>query len=125
MAIGFILLDGLTVAVPDKMLQQNSSPKIFKASFGDGYEQRIALGINNLAEEYSVSFNNRTKDEIDDIMAFFDYMKGVSSFLFTIPDSNAAGGEKAIRVVCENYSKTLNYCNYYSCSAKFRRVYEP
>ena len=32
-----------------------------QVQFGDGYEQRIQDGINNLKQEFSVTFNNRPK----------------------------------------------------------------
>jgi len=124
MAIGFVDLTA-TNRIPDKSLRRATKPKTYRAAFGDGYEQRIAQGINNLDESYAVSFNNREKEEIDDIVAFFDDKKGVTSFAFTYPDSNGVGGETTIRVVCEDYSIAYNNDGFYSCGATFRRVYEP
>ena len=57
MALGFTDLTS-TVRRPDKMMTSSSTPSILLAKFGDGYEQRIAAGINNLVQEYSVSFDN-------------------------------------------------------------------
>ena len=124
MAIGFLLLDGVTVARPDKNLNRTSAPRVLKATFGDGYEQRIADGINNIQEEYSIAFNNRTKEEIDDITAFLASKNGVTSFDFTIPDSNNSG-ESTVKVVCEQYNQNYTYGDFYGCTAMFRRVYEP
>ena len=86
MAIGFTDLTS-TVRRPDKLMQASSTPNILSANFGDGYQQRIAKGINNLQQQYVVSFANRTKEEIDDITAFFTNKGGVTKFDFTIPDS--------------------------------------
>ena len=124
MAIGFLLLDGVSVARPDKNLNRTSAPRVLKATFGDGYEQRIADGINNIQEEYSIAFNNRTKEEIDDITAFLASKNGVTSFDFTIPDSNNSG-ESTVKVVCEQYSQNYTYGDFYGCTTMFRRVYEP
>ena len=124
MAIGFLLLDGVSVARPDKNLNRTSAPRVLKATFGDGYEQRIADGINNIQEEYSIAFNNRTKEEIEDITAFLASKNGVTSFDFTIPDSNNSG-ESTVKVVCEQYSQNYTYGDFYGCTAMFRRVYEP
>ena len=124
MEIGFLLLDGVSVARPDKNLSRTSAPRVLKATFGDGYEQRLADGINNIQEEYSIAFNNRTKEEIDDITAFFASKNGVTSFDFTIPDSNNSG-KSTIKVVCEEYSQNYTYGDFYGCTAMFRRVYEP
>ena len=124
MAIGFTDLTS-TVRRPDKGFNRQSEPKIFKAEFGDGYEQRLANGINNLAESYSLSFSNRTKEEIDDITAFFANKGAVTAFTFTIPDSNDGGsGETAVKVICDSWSQSYRFGDFYSCTAQFRRVYE-
>lgn len=124
MAIGFTLLNGSS-AVPDKSLSLQSTPRVLIANFGDGYEQRISDGINSLKESFSVSFNNRPKDEIDEIKLFLNTKKGVGSFDFTYPDSNELTNEISVKVVCDSFSAVLNYDDYYSISATFRRVYEP
>jgi phage-related protein len=123
MALGFLLLDGSTVINPDRNLARETKPRVLYARFGDGYEQRMANGINNLDETYNITFVTRPKAEIDDIAALFDSKKAVTAFNFTIPDSNA-GGEKVIKVVCEDYTIEYNFYDYYSISARFRRVYE-
>ena len=71
MAIGFIYT-GTTYATPDKSMTKSSTPRMRTAKFGDGYEQRIVDGINNLEESYSLSFKTRLKADIDDIVAFLD-----------------------------------------------------
>ena len=87
--------------------------------------KRIAEGINSLKETFSVAFTNRPKAEIDDIVAFFDNKKGTTAFNYTIPDSNQGGGERTVKVVCEDYTQAYVYDDFYSCNATFRRVYEP
>ena len=122
MAIGFTDLKS-TVRKPDKSMTRSTKPKVLFAQFGDGYEQRLADGINTLEETFQVSFNTRTKEEIDDIVAFFENKAGVTAFTYTIPDSNNSG-ETAIKVVCSTWNKTWAYGDYYSATATFKRVYE-
>ena len=122
MALGFTV--GATNISPDKQLNRSTAPKVKLATFGDGYEQRLRNGINSLSETYSLSFNNRTKNDIDDIVAFFDTKHGVVPFNFTIPDSNGSGSETTITVVCDTYTQKYDYDNFYSATATFRRVYE-
>jgi len=126
MALGFTTSAafGSRAILPDKNLTRSSSPKVLIARFGDGYEQRLADGINSIQESFSVTFNNRTKEEIDDITGYFASLKGVTAFTYTIPDDNAGGGELAIKVICENYNQIYQYDGYYSATASFRRVYE-
>tara|TARA_R110000796_G_scaffold165843_1_gene282709 strand:+ start:552 stop:950 length:399 start_codon:yes stop_codon:yes gene_type:complete len=131
MTIGFIYT-GSTYATPDKSMMKNSTPRVLVASFGDGYEQRIADGINNLDETYTLTFATRLKADIDDIVAFLDLKKGVSSFPLILPDSNvlsnpagpAGVGEREVKVVTTNYSLTYNYDNFYSLSISLKRVFE-
>lgn len=124
MAIGFTLLDGSTQAIPDRGLQHQTKNRTLKVSFGDGYEQRLVDGINFRMQQFNVRFNNRTDDDADDIIAFFDNKKGVTAFDYTYPDTNESGGEKTIKVVCENYDLTYVNDDHSSISATFRRVYE-
>lgn len=127
MAVGFLLLDSSTRAVPDKGFNRDDTPVLFTAKFGDGYEQRVANGINALDSSFSVSFNSRPKAEIDDIVAFFTSKGGVTAFNWTIPDTNGSENgntETTIKVVCSNWSQTWDYDNFYSASGTFKRVYE-
>ena len=115
-------ITGFSAGVPvDKGFSRMSSPKIHVASFGDGYEQRIADGINNLNQAMSLSFTTRPKAEIDDLVAFFESLGGVSKFRLTIDDTN---GAETIKVVCKQWNQTWAYDNFYSLTAQVERVYE-
>ena len=109
---------------PDKGFTRSNTPKTHTISFGDGYEQRLADGINNLQQELNVSFSTRPKAEIDDLVAFFESLGGVTKFRFDIEDSNAGSSTETIKCVCDSWSQVWAYDEYYSLSAKFRRVYE-
>lgn len=133
MAIGFTTSSafGSRAIRPDKSLSRSSKPKVHLATFGDGYEQRLSDGINSIKQVFNVSFGTRTKEEIDDIVGYFDSLKGSTSFNFTIPDSNQTSdvgsltaGETTVKVVCDDFALSYDYGDFYSCSAKFRRVYE-
>jgi len=105
----------------DKGFKRTSTPNIHAISFGDGFEQRIANGINNLPQTMNVSFSTRPKAQIDDLVAFFESLGGVSKFQMTIDDTN---GNETIKVVCKSWEQTWAYDNFYSLSATFERVYE-
>ena len=122
MAIGFS--NGSKTFAPDKGFTRKSVPTIYKVEFGDGYEQRIANGINNLKQEFSINFATRLKADIDDIADFLELKGGVTPFDYTYADSNESGGEKTVKVVCDSWDQTWEYAEYYSLSCTFRRVYE-
>ena len=132
MTIGFIYDGGSTYATPDKALTRQSTPRVLVANFGDGYEQRIADGINTLNEIYNLTFATRLKEDIDDIVAFLDGKGGVGSFPLILPDSNVSSnpagpagvGEREVKVITTNYSVTYNYDNFYSLSVSLKRVFE-
>ena len=118
-------ITGFSSAVqPDKSLTRNNNPRTFTVQFGDGYEQRLVNGINNLFQEIDVSFKTRPKAEIDDLVSFFESLQGVSKFRFDLADSNAGSSTETIKVVCQEWTQKWEYDDYYSLDATFRRVYE-
>ena len=123
MPIGFN--DGVSNKIPDRAMAKRSSAQVLLAQFGDGYEQRIPMGINNLRQEYAVTFKYRPKEEIDDMVTFLQNTKGANSFNFTVPDTNSANAEFTMKVVCSDFSVSYEYGSFYSLDAVFRRVYEP
>ena len=126
MALGFSTgaSFGSRTIIPDKGMTRSNEPLVFVAEFGDGYQQRVANGINNLKQEFSVSFATREKAEIDDIVGFFESTNGVTAFDFTFPDTNASGNEETVKVYVTQFSQNWDYDNFYTLSATFRRVYE-
>ena len=106
----------------DKGAQQAVKPRVIKAQFGDGYEIRVRDGINNTPRAWSLSFNNRTNDDIDNLFNFFNKLASVDTCQLTIPDS--VGGEETIKVVVEAYNKIYAYDQYYSMTCTAREVFE-
>lgn len=95
MALGFIVTNITDKVLPDKTLSMASKPNVLVAQFGDGYQQRKVSGINSINETFTVAFVNRPKIEADDIAAFFNAKKGVTSFPFTYPDTNSTSSVTA------------------------------
>lgn len=126
MTIGIKQNDHTLIATPDKSMSKSVSPRVLTAKFGDGYEQRIANGINSIDETYSLTFKTRTKEDIDDIVVFLDAQKNVSKFLFTMPDTNntTRTGEKDVSVVSTQYSVTYDYEDFYTLTLSLKRVFE-
>ena len=126
MAIGFTTSApyGNRAINPDRSLQKRSAPRTLTARFGDGYEQRATDGINNINEQYSISFVNRPSAEADDIVGYFESLGGATSFNYTISDTNESPPERTMKVVCETWNMTYTQNDCHTVTATFRRVYE-
>ena len=130
MAFGIFKADGGNITgfsapvQPDKGLSRSNTPRVLLANFGDGYEQRLADGINILDQSMSISFSTRPKAEIDDLVAFFESLKGVDRFKFSLEDSNEGSSTETIFCICPSWNQTWAFENFYTLTATFRRVYE-
>jgi len=87
--------------------------------FGDGYEQRLAYGINTQPKTWSLQFLNRTDTERDNILTFLRARGGVESFDWTDPNGAAA------KWVCAEWNTSQVACNFNNVTATFRQVFEP
>ena len=79
---------------------RSQQPRVRTAAFGDGYEQRVADGINTMPKRWTLSFT-RPVVEADAILAFLVARAGVEAFDWTDPDG-AAG-----KYVCREWSANL------------------
>lgn len=104
---------------PDFGAQKSNSPKVRVVSFGDGYEQRLAYGINLNPEVWTLTFGNRTDSQINEIDAFLTARGGVESFDWT-PYNGTAG-----KYVCREWSKSIDGYDRNMIQATFIQVFEP
>jgi phage-related protein len=77
--------------IPDRGVSTDQSARTFKATYGDGYEQRVSAGINNLPESWNLTWNNRTTNDANKVIKFLEDQKGVTSFDWYPPDTEIAG----------------------------------
>jgi phage-related protein len=113
-------------AVADRGLSRQAQQRILTAKFGDGYEQRVRDGVNTKTENFNISFNNRSADEINLIAGYLDN-KAALSFELVITDtfSNGSLTTSTIDVVCDTYQIQYGHTDYHSLTTTLRRVYEP
>ena len=105
---------------PTYGLQKSSSPVVRTVRFGDGYEQRTSLGLNQNPKVYNLTFEVSETDS-DTIETFLDARAADNaSFDFTPP-----GEDSSSKFVCEQWSKSIPYLNRASIQATFREVFEP
>ena len=104
--------------IPSWALSQDVEFKVKRVQFGDGYSQRVQLGINSAMPKWQVSFQDRTDTEADAIVAFFTATKGVSSFDWTPP------GGVAAKFVVPAFKRTYDVFNSNTVSAVLEQVIE-
>lgn len=93
-------------------------PNIKAVSFGDGYEQRLAFGINTRPEVWSVEFRARTTSEANAIDTFLAARNSVEAFDWTTPSGVTA------RFKCEEWERTIEEPNVETVSATFIQVFD-
>jgi phage-related protein len=98
---------------------ESSKPavRVFKA--GDGYEQRVRMGLRTDPKDWDLQFNNRTDTERNNILSFLETQAGATSFDWTPPRGSAG------KYVCEEWSLEMVSYNFNNIRAKFRQVFEP
>lgn len=103
---------------PEYSAELGLEQKVLTAQFGDGYEQRIADGINNTRRKWKLKFVYTTPD-IDVIETFLLATKGVDSFNWTPPR-----GLVGKWVLQDAFQRNVENFGYESISATFREVFE-
>ena len=93
-------------------------PSVHKVSFGDGYEQRMAFGLNTKPEVWSVEFHGKTTTDAAAIDAFLKARGAVECFNWTSPSGLAA------KFVCEEWSRTIEEPNIENIRATFKQVFD-
>src|SRR5262252_9015937 len=61
-------------------------PRLVKAQYGDGYEQRSKSGDINTLATWQLVFNDRTWTELQSIDNFLKGLNGVDAFVWDPPD---------------------------------------
>lgn len=104
---------------PSRSARATIKPNIRNIKLGDGYEQRLAFGLNRRPEEWSLTFHARSTSERDTILDFLEARNGTESFDWTSPNGDAG------KYVCEEWEVEVDLNNYFIISTTFRQVFEP
>lgn len=100
---------------PRPGVQPSLAPRVRRANFGDGYEQRQPDGINFMLKKYQLTFrNNRAESQL--INDFLAERAGITSFLWTPPGTNQQG-----RYLCREWGSQLFY-HYEDINCTFEEV---
>ena len=105
---------------PDFGARRKSEPRIRTAKFGDGYEQRIAFGINQDPKTWDLRWSALSNSNADAIETFFEARNGVESFDWSpIEDSDT------YKWVCRSWQREHQYADISTITATFEEVFEP
>ena len=92
-------------------------PSVIQTKFGDGYELRVAQGINFKPRSWSATFS-KGSSEAAAILAFLEARGGIESFNWTDPLNNTG------TYVCRQWSAGQTVFGVYSVSATFEQIFE-
>ena len=96
---------------------------VITVSLGDGYQQRLAKGINPSRRTFTLSFKNRSDTVTTNILNFLSSStggnNGAKSFSWS-PPFGATG-----KWTCENPLVTMNAHNLNDIELVFKEVFEP
>ncbi|MGW8422439.1 phage tail protein [Comamonas sp. HJ-2] len=101
---------------PNSGPTQARQPKVRTAAFGDGYQQRVASGINASPRSWSLQFTRREAD-IDAIEVFLNAHNGVTSFDWQ-PPTGLPG-----KWICRSWSRTVTVRKVQGLEATFEEVF--
>ena len=106
---------------PSYGFTKSQTPLKQVVKLGDGYEQRLKVGLNQNPFKLSVAFNNITETDADTIETFLTARADDNaSFDFTAP-----GESVSKKYICDSHRKVIRYANRATITCEFREVFEP
>ena len=102
---------------PDLGASRTVTPRVTVVKFGDGYEQRMANGINPVVQVWQLTFT-RDQQEAMEIDSFLAERKSVESFLWTTPHGFSG------TFVCRQWTVSRQSFGVFAVTATFEQVFE-
>ena len=103
---------------PSYSASTNIEPRVLNVRFGDGYEQRMADGINNKLLVLNLTFDKRNEKETLAINHFLNIRGGAEAFIFTPPSPFSARK----KFICKKFSTNYVFYDNYTISATFEET---
>lgn len=97
-----------------------SAPRVNKASFGGGYEQRSGDGINTNKRTLSARFEALDETEANALEAFLVAQQGYLPFWCKVP-----GYPSGILFTCETWTRNYNEAGLENLTATFVECFDP
>jgi phage-related protein len=93
-------------------------PAVRRVAFGDGYEQRLAFGLNTQPEVWTLEFRSLTTENASAIDAFLRLHGAIRPFDWTTP-SGLSG-----KFICEDWSRSIDEPNIETIRSTFKQVFD-
>jgi len=97
----------------------DEEPKLLITGFGDGYQQRLGDGINNIRQNWALEFHGNDTDA----QAMLDFLRTAgstgASFDWIPPRASAS-----IKVICRRWRRQVISKNANRVSATFEQAFE-
>jgi phage-related protein len=103
---------------PSVQVAGQTTFRVIRTDFGDGYSQRAKDGLNTVAVEWALEWDNVTSAEVDTMVAFFDAKAGAESFFWTPPRATTQS-----KWLCTEHTRTIVQFDRDTLSAKFELDY--
>lgn len=104
--------------IPSYQSQSQQNPKVLSTRFSDGYESRMADGINNDLLVLEYTFESRSIAETTAIIHFLTQRNGTESFVLT-PQPPFATAKK---FVCRSWRQSQAFYGNFNIQATFEEV---
>lgn len=96
----------------------NKDQRFIISQYGDGYEQRAAIGINSMFMTWDIQWNMLSLEERNTLMSFFNAHGRVKSFDWTPPN------EPAGKYIFNTSISEGNVGIRYNINVQLRQVFE-
>ena len=106
---------------PDFGAVRRSAPVVRKVKFGDGYEARFTMGLNQDPKVWDLKWTAKDSTDADAIEAFFDARAADNASFEWSP----IGDTNTYKWVVDQYSRNHRYAEVNEITASFREVFEP
>ena len=106
---------------PSFPVRKISKPNTRTVKFGDGYEHRLLLGLNQNPKVFNLTWKNISETDSDTIETFLD-ARAVDSASFTYTPPNEPS---AMQFKCTDWSKSMEFPSRATIQATFTQVFEP
>ena len=100
--------------------QKNSRPNVRTVQFGDGYQQRLTYGLNQIPKSWSLTWEVSETDA-DTIETFLNNRAADNASFDWTPLDEAT----SYKWICPEWNKSLPYKNRATITATFQQVFEP